>query len=203
MHFTRVEHLATIIANGLESDTRAQASGSLKVEVGDLGIKQGRRNRQVPIAPGGVVADHAAFYYAQLSPMMLKIESGRVPTYKDGCDRIIYLVSTLQRFEEAGLTVRVSDRNAATRYASFIDLTGDVDGHVDWDLMKQKWWHNTSEDPERMERRMAECLVHQVVPWTAFLGVVAKTESTASLARAAIAAAGLTTKVAVRPTWYY
>lgn len=203
MHFTRVEHLPSIIANGLESDTRAQASGSLKIEIGDLGVKRRRRKRSMPLWPGGVIADYVPFYFGDRSPMMLQIHTDRVLTYQEGCDRIIYLVTTLERLDQLGLTVRLSDRNAAKAVTAFIDLSGDIDGHIDWPLMKQRMWKNTVEEPDRQERRMAECLVHQVVPWSALHEVVAKNDSTADEARTALAAAALSVKVAVRPTWYY
>jgi hypothetical protein len=64
MHFTHVSHIAAIAADGLLSDTAAQATASFKVEVGNAGIKEQRRRRPVPVAPGGVVADYAPFYYA-------------------------------------------------------------------------------------------------------------------------------------------
>lgn len=203
MHFTRVEHLPSIIANGLESDTRAQASGLLQIEVGALGIKQRRRERVMRLDPGGTVADYVPFYFAPRSPMMYVIDKGRVPTYQDGCDKVIYLASTLERLAGTGLVVRLSDRNAVFAHAAVIDLEGDVDGHIDWDLMLSRYWHDTLSQPDRKERRMAECLVHQVVPWAAFDEVVAKNDSTAEEARVALAAAGRTTNVAVRPGWYY
>lgn len=94
VHFTRVEHLATIIRGGLLSDSRAQQSGMLQVEVGHPDIKERRRRRPVPAAAGGVVADYVPFYFAPRSPMLYVIERGNVPTYDQGCDRIIYLVTT-------------------------------------------------------------------------------------------------------------
>lgn len=203
LHLTRVEHLPSIIEHGLESDTRAQASGSLQIEVGAMGVKQRRRELEMPVAPGGVIADYVPFYFASRSLMMYQIQTGQVPTYQDGCDRIIYLVSTLERLDELRLTVRLSDRNAAKAVAAFIDLTGDVDGRIDWDLMKQRMWNSTADEPDRMERRMAECLVHQVVPWVAFEQIVAKTEATAAEVRATLATAGRAATVAVRPNWYF
>ncbi|MEV6965201.1 DarT ssDNA thymidine ADP-ribosyltransferase family protein [Hamadaea sp. NPDC051192] len=58
MHFTHIDHLPTIVSRGLLSDSAAQASGNLTREVGNQEIKEQRRRRAVPIAPGGVVADY-------------------------------------------------------------------------------------------------------------------------------------------------
>lgn len=52
-HFTHVGHLATIVREGLVSDTLAQTSGLLSVEVGNHDIKASRRRRVVPVPPVG------------------------------------------------------------------------------------------------------------------------------------------------------
>lgn len=47
---------------------------------------------------------------------------------------------------------------------------------IDWQLMQDTIWRNTEAEPDRVERRMAEFLVHGRVPWEAFLGVAVRTE---------------------------
>jgi hypothetical protein len=159
VHFTRVEHLATIIGGGLVSDTRAQQSGMLQVEIGHHDIKERRRHREVPVAAGGVVADYVPFYFAPRSPMLYVIERGSVPTYDQGCDGIIYLVTTTQRLVEHRLSVAVSDRNAVLAHASIIDLEeSTIEAHIDWALMASTYWNDTPEAPDRKERRMARSL---------------------------------------------
>jgi hypothetical protein len=39
-----------------------------------------------------------------------------------------------------------------------------MDDHIDWPLMKATMWASTTEDPNRMRRRMAEFLIHEAVP---------------------------------------
>ncbi len=77
-HFTRIEHLASIARDGLCCDMEAHQPGRLSVEVGHLDIKERRRRRPVPLAPGGVVADYAPFYFAPRSPMLYRINAGDV-----------------------------------------------------------------------------------------------------------------------------
>lgn len=203
IHFTHVEHLPTIVHEGLLADTVAQARGLLTVEVGILGIKARRRTRVVPIAPGGFVADCAPFYYAPRSPMMFVIERGGVPTYSAGCNELVYLVTTVERLQALGLVTLFTDRNAVLAYASFTSDQAALDELIDWKLMRAHVWSDTPVELDRKERRMAECLAHQRVPWQAFTEVVTKTETCATAARAALATVGGPTPVVVRPGWYF
>lgn len=204
-HFTRVEHLTTIIATGLHCDVVAQDQGLLLKEIGEPGIKQSRRGRPVPVPPGGVVADYVPFYFAPRSPMLYRIVQGGVRSYADGDARIVYLCTTLERLAELGLDPVLTDRNAAKRYAEFHRLS---DGEpetdfIDWPLMRAKMWNNDAEHPDRMERRMAECLVSQMVPWTAIEFVGAKSQTVADEVTALLAGAAHRPRVGIRREWYF
>lgn len=203
MHFTHVSHLAAIAQAGLLSDTAAQAAPSFVVEAGNVGIKEQRRRRVVPVPPGGVVADYAPFYFAPRSPMMSAIANGKVPNYAGSCDELVYLVSSVERITELGLPAVFTDRNAVLRVAKFSTEPADLDTMIDWDLMKAAYWNNTDTEPDRRERRMAECLVHGRVPWSGFLGVSTKDEERARQARTALASVGAKASVGVRPAWYF
>ncbi|GAA0729971.1 hypothetical protein GCM10010199_44810 [Dactylosporangium roseum] len=203
MHFTHVSHLTAIATAGLLSDSAAQGALSFKVEVGNTGIKQQRRQRVVPVAPGGVVADYAPVYFAPRSPMMYAIFKGRVPNYQGTCDELVYLVSKVQHMIDLRLPTVFTDRNAVLQVARFSTHASELASMIDWSLMRATYWTNTEEEPDRLERRMAECLVHNGVPWSAFSAVVARNEARAQQATAALAAAGVATRVYVRPTWYF
>jgi len=49
-------------------------------------------------------------------------------------------------------------------YTDFFDDLKDLD-KVDWALMKQRYWNDTNDDPDRKRRRQAEFLVHDFFPW--------------------------------------
>lgn len=203
LHFTRVEHLGSMVRHGILSDTQAAGEGLTEVAIGHPDIKRMRGQRLVPREPGGVVADYVPFYFAPRSPMLYVIERGSVPGYADGCARIVYLRSTLETLSRVCGTVLVTDRNAVKAYAEFRAFQDGVDDLVDWELMRAAMWNDTAEFPDRKERRMAEALVHGVVPWTAITEVATRSPVVAAEAQRAIEAAGSGTSVSVRPEWYF
>jgi len=204
-HFTRVEHLPTVRKSGLVCDRRAQAEGLLTLEVGKTDIKARRASRPVPVRPGGVVADYVPFYLAPRSPMMYSIHMGNVPGYAEGTDRLVYLATTVERLVELGLDPVLTDRNAVLTYASFVQLRDGEpgDGFIDWPLMDERYWFDTEAYPDRRERRMAECLVQDGVPWEAILFVGVKSQTVAAEVQQLLGSAGAQPSSAVRRQWYF
>ena len=201
-HFTHVDHLPTIVRHGLVADAEAQRDGRIVHEVGDRGVKGRRRRRPVPVG-SRTVADHVPFYLAPRSPMMYKIHRGGVPQYTGSIHELVYLVTTVELLQEAGASLLLSDRNAAKAVAAFSAEPADWDDLVDWPLMGAERWDSTAEDPERMERRMAECLVHAAVPWSVVGWVAASTQQRADAVREVLDAVGSSARAIVRPRWYF
>jgi len=172
-------------------------------DVGNAEIKSNRRTRRVPISPGGFVADYVPFYFAARSPMLSSIYKGNVPTYTAGQDEVVYLLSSVDLIEQHGLRFVFTDRNAALKFARYADDATDLDEFIDWDLMEGQWWNNTPEEPDRMERRMAELLVHHHVPWSAISHVATRTRARERQASAELATVGATTPVSVQSGWYF
>ena len=190
-------------AHGLRCDSEMEASGSTFKEIGNRDIKDRRRGRVVPIPPGGSVADYVPFYFAARSPMLFAIHMGNVPTFKGGQKKVVYLMTSVDSIVDGGLPFVFTDRNAALGLAHYGDNPSELDDHVDWELMEARMWNNTSTEPDRMERRMAELLVHRHVPWSAITGVVTRTEKRNGQASAALATVGVSTAVTVQSDWYF
>jgi hypothetical protein len=203
LHITRYENLPSMVTHGLFSDSQAQKSKMVQVEIGNIGIKAQRARRIVPLAPGGVVADYVPFYFAPRSPMLYAISRGNVATYQQGCDEIVYLVSSTQILGEQELTVLGTDRNAVLAIAEFTADDTYLTGIVDWNLMRARMWNNTPAAPDRMERRQAELLVHGQVPWSAMMGVATKSEEVKIRVETVLSKLGQSTPVAVRSGWYF
>ena len=70
--------------------------------------------------------------------------------------------------------------------------------------MTAKYWNNTPDDPDRKERRQAECLVHPDVPWQAIEGIATKTEHARAQVELVLGTGWLSRpRVAVRAEWYF
>lgn len=202
-HFTHISNLASIAQGGLASDAVVQADGRLQTEVGNQGIKDARRFRAVPCGPGGCVAEYVPFHFSTRSPMHYAIRGGNVATYQGGQADLVYLVSEVSRVVELGLPYVFTDRNAVLALASYSDNTDDLDNLVDWGLMNQTYWQNTAQEPDRRERRMAEFLVHGVVPWKAFVGLGTIDEVRSEQAREVLSSVGVQMDVFVERDWYF
>lgn len=203
LHFTHIDHLPTVLQHGLMSDTEARARELVRCEVGHRGIKERRRDRVVPVEPGGVVADYVPFYFAQRSPMMFVIAKGGVPEYAGGTDPLIYLVSTVERLLGLRRQVVSTDRNAVLDYATFLPDVRDLEEGIDWGLMRARMWNDTVAEPDRKERRMAECLVHRSAPWAAFTEIHVRNEERRTQVVAALRGGAVGVPVHVTPDWYF
>jgi len=202
-HFTHIKNLSPIIANGLRSDAAVRAMGSLQIEVGATQIKERRRRRSVPVGPGGCVGDYVPFYFATRSPMLLTLQSGNVPAYQEGQGSLIYSVSDPDHLEANACELVITDRNAALGHALFYDGLGHLDDAIDWALMNAVMWNNTPNEPDRMERRMAELLVHHRVPFAAIRHIGVLTAARRDEVLEAMASVAEPPRVTVRPRWYY
>jgi hypothetical protein len=207
LHFTHVDNLLSIAAaGGLACDGRARWSG-MRTEVGDTSIKEARRRRPVLVAPGGTVGDYVPFYFAPRSPMMFRIAcdcrdaiSGR---YQGGDRPLVYLAARVGAVVDSGLPWVVTDGNARAAITHFSQDLIEVAQMIDWELMRQKMWSSTAEDPDRERRRAAELLVHGRAPLSLFHEVAAYSDHYADRATVALGDQPLAQRVVVRPDWYY
>jgi ssDNA thymidine ADP-ribosyltransferase, DarT len=204
-HMTRIERLASVVEHGLLPDNVCRQRQIGGVEIGYDHIKRRRASRVVPCGGGGTLADYVPFYFAARSPMLYAITRGLVSEEAANTERIVYLVSSTQTLRDAGLTVVASNRHAELDYAELTDQDGnlDDDDFIDWPLMTARYWNNTPDDPDRKERRQAECLVQPRVPWQVIEGIVAKTERARAQVELVLGPALQPPPVVVRAEWYF
>lgn len=202
-HMTRIERLPSIVDAGLLPDNEVVRQGLPGVEIGYRHIKDRRAQRIVPCGAGGTLADYVPFYFAPRSPMLYTITGGNVSHEAAQTDDIVYLVTSTQRLREADLSVVYSNRHPVLEYADLTDQDSSLDrpDFVDWGLMRVIIWKNTLEDPDRKDRRQAECLAHPSVPWHCIEAIATKTEGAATKVRTLIQSD--TVPITVRRNWYF
>ncbi len=204
-HMTRIERLPSVIEHGLLPDNVCKQRQITGVEIGYEHIKQRRARRGVPCGAGGTLADYVPFYFAPRSPMLYAITHGLVSTEAACTEQIVYLLSSTQTLRRAALTVIASNRHAELGYADMTDHDADLDDDtfIDWPLMRATYWNNTADDPDRKERRQAECLVHPHVPWRAIERIATKTDHARAQVEHVLGETGQPTPVVVSAEWYF
>jgi hypothetical protein len=203
-HFTHIGNLPGILMSGsLCADSLVNRGSDLLVEAADPDIKHSRRTIPISLPPRGFVADYVPFYFAPRSPMLYKLARGGVPTYSDGQDPLIYLVSTVEAVDAAGLPWLFSDGNCAAAVTQLYNDLDDLDTVVDWEVMAATIWKNTADDPDRMRRRMAEFLVYERLPLPLLMGVVVRGPHVKEQVETVLDKHGATLPVGIRPRWYF
>ncbi|MDA3961068.1 MAG: DUF4433 domain-containing protein [Planctomycetota bacterium] len=200
-HITHLRNLPAIVQGGLRCDRSMQHAAH--VCIGYRHIKDRRMQRSVPCAAGGTLGDYVPFYFGPRSPMLFTINQRNTPDYQEGQTPIIHLVFAIDDLWQLGPTCAFTDRHAELGHALFSDDPGKLDEFVDWPLMKQDYWNDVPTYPDRKERRQAEFLVHQAVPWTAVHGIGVINVDMESQVRQSIASAAHQPTISVSPNWYY
>lgn len=133
---------------------------------------QSKRHRQpIPCGPKGVIHDYVPFYFGPLSSMMLNLKTGRVAGYTEGQEPLIYLVSTCQFVEQAGVPFVFSDGHGIAAFTNWYSRLTDLD-KVDWDMVSQRYWADNVNDMDRQRRKQAEFLIHRFCPWSLIQKIV-------------------------------
>ncbi len=172
------------------------------IHIGDLKLIENRHNHPVRVVPpGGSLGEYVPFYFGPLSPMLLRIRNGTGVVQRPQED-IVYICCNLTTVLENCAIWCFTDGHAKKSISTFYNKLEDLD-KVDWDMVKQKWWHNTEEDTDRERRKQAEFLVYDRVPVNCISGLIVYNEATAEDLRRVVEEANLAIPVVVRPSFYY
>lgn len=131
----------------------------------DTQVQGARANVQIDCGPQGTIHDYVPFYFGCLSPMMLKLKTGRVTGYTGGQDPLIYLVTTVQAIVEAEMAFAFSNGHGLAAFTDWFDDLDSLD-EVDWKMVNQRYWTDNVDDMDRQRRKQAEFLVHDMCPWS-------------------------------------
>ncbi|CAN7343320.1 DUF4433 domain-containing protein [Acidovorax delafieldii] len=214
-HITAIGNLPALCrAGALLSKTQCAAEGVAYQNIAHAGAQGVRAAKQVALPPGGLVHDYVPFYFAPRSPMLSAIHNGRVA----GCDLrqqdIVHLETSVERVTAGGVPFVFFDRNATRAYSKPYNDVAQLADAVAWDLITEhpaldgfcKYFQDRHQDEryvDRMERRMAEFLVHGRVPLAAFTRVGVCNTPQAQAVQAILDAAGVPLRAEVKTDWYF
>jgi len=199
-HITALDNLASIVkCKGIYCKNQ-QPQGCRNIAYENI---QARRSSTIVLLhPGGTLHDYVPFYFAPRSPMLYAIYKGLVNGYNDGQERIIYIVSSVEKIEECGLKYVFTDGHAVMMLTDFYNNKTDLD-KIDWEIMNSRYWNDTAEDGDRKRRRQAEFLLHQFLPVTAILGIGVYDIAVKNEVEEELSKNGAPTPVKVFQDWYY
>lgn len=192
------DNLPWILDNGLLCDN-SNLKAPEYVAIGNADVER-RRLREVPITPGGVLADYVPFYFTPFPLLMKHIHSGwSVP--RRGNDEIVILVASLHRAERSGRRFVYTDAHAYPEWTRYYNDLADLD-QVDWPLLQQRDFTRDPDDPRKMERHQAEALIHRHLPASELTGIICYTDALKESIGRELASRGLALPVHARPGWY-
>lgn len=198
---THVDNLPWLLANGLHCAHGAADPNFVAIGNQDLIGKRARR--QVPVPPGGTLADYVPFYFTPRSPMLLNIKTGYSGIIRRPNEEIVVLVSSCQAMDQNGVTILFTDRHAYVATAAWSRNHGDLAALVDWDILRRHDFAWTDDYPDKMERYQAEALAHRHVPPSALLCIGCASGEMKPAIDSRIDVAGMALPVYVRPGWYF
>jgi len=193
-------NLPWILANGLHSRSSVLQDPGFE-DIGNAEIIARRQSREVPIEPGGDLADYIPFYFTPRSPMLYNIKTGYGGIKQRPNHDIVILISSLIKLEELGVRYVFTDRHAVLTAARFFIQRADLD-QVDFELLQRGDFRRDENDPGKFERYQAEALAHQHVPVEALLGVACCTDPV-PYGLEAVTSAGVSVKIFDRTEWYF
>lgn len=156
---THVNNLPWILDNGLH----CKASNVLDpnfVVIGNADLIQKRPTKRVPVDPGGMLDQYIPFYFTPCSPMLFNIRTGRNNVRQRSSQELVLVVTSLRTLATHGVPFVFSDRHAFMQLAKFSSSLNDLDC-LAWNYWQRRDFRRDPDNPEKMERYMAEALVHR------------------------------------------
>jgi len=202
-HITHIRNLPNILRDGgLWCDRVVMQRNLAHVGIAHQHIKDRRAQKQVPCAPGGMVADYVPFYLAPRSPMLYVISRGGVENYSEGQQPILHLVSSAETVLTAGLPFTFTDGHAEMYISRFFTDLCDID-QIDWKIMENPIWRDTLQDGDRKRRRQAEFLVYQFFPFDLIESIGVINQTMAQQVNGLLQLLAKKPAVQLMPSWYY
>ncbi len=202
---THIGNLSVLLKRGgLHAANFTPVDGLEYRTIHHTNIQITRHATQVPCGPKGTAHDYVPFYFGAHSPMLYVLKQGGVEGYSEGQRPLIYLATTAQAVEQAGIPFVFTDGHAAMAFTGWFSELTDLD-RVDWDATRARYWKDTPDDMDRKRKKQAEFLVHEFLPWDVVVEVGVFDKEMKSRVEHEIARhdPGMKKTVRIQRGWYY
>lgn len=202
-HITHVDNLSSILAEGgLWCKTQQIQRNIPYLNIAHTHIQDRRATTRVPCGSKGILHDYVPFYFAPRSPMLGAVHMDHVTGYEGGQEDVIYLVSAAEVIHQNNLPFVFTDGHATVKFSIYYTALDDL-RHIDWAIMRDKYWRDTEEDQDRKRRRQAEFLIHSFVPLGSLLGLATHNQAVNEKVQGLLDTYAPGLKSGVRRHWYY
>lgn len=198
---THRRNVPWILRNGLHCRNSECLDPDFR-SIGNQDLIARRRDREVPIEPGGRLSHYIPFYFTPCTPMLLNILTGFGAVTREAADDIVVLVARLPMLLDAGIRCITTDRHAVLETAKFFDGRAGL-GHVDWQLLQGRDFRRDPTRSDKLERYQAEAMIHGSMSADLLAGMACSSETVQRELASLVAGASLGFPVTVRPTWYW
>lgn len=202
-HITHYQNLYSILKNkGLSAYSKVTNEEAIYTNIAHQGLQGRRSTTNVPVYPNGCLHDYVPFYFASRSPMLYAIIQGQVDGFEGTEEEIVYIMTRTDRIQDAGLPFVFTDGHAIMSITEFYNDLSKLT-KVDWDIMREWYWNDTEEDPDRKRRRQAEFLVHDFVGIQHFIGFAVRNEKMKQIVQEILVEYEIDLPVAIRKHFYF
>lgn len=196
-----VDNLPWMVEHGLQCRNTPNANQNY-VSIGSEELIGVRKERQVPIEPGGDYGDYIPFYFTPFSIMMYNIKTGYgVPQRRS--NEILICVSSLHDLHAQGRQFVFTNQHACSAGLEFSNDLTDLEELVDWPLLRSKNFKKDPDDPGKALRYQAEAMVYGDIPLESLKGIVCHSEAVLGKIRAIVSKRHPELALKALPTWYF
>ncbi|MFZ3033198.1 MAG: DUF4433 domain-containing protein [Parvibaculum sp.] len=208
-HIVHVDKLASIVGEGLLSDSDMEQRTDLGTTIGMSSIKRRRReDLQLSCHPGLFVGECVPFYFCPRSIMLylihranhaeLAYRGGQTPILHLECD----LRSAVQWAEANRKRWAFSLSNAGSYYCEHRTNLAHL-GELDWESIATTRWSGPGISGQVKEGKQAEFLIENSFPWHLVERIGMYSDNYAPQIARAMRGANHRPPVEVRRDWYY
>lgn len=202
-HLSCIENLESIIQNGMIFSNRMIHLNKILVkDISYTGIQDKREKQEVPLPPYGNLHDYVPFFFCPRPPLLYPIKSKIHESFHGDQSSILHLVTSINKVIAQDSQFVFTDGQAIMKFTQFFNDIDDLSA-LDWLIIKEKYWGNTSDDGDRIRRKQSEFLIKDSVSVHLIKEIGVMNESISNRVKDLIIKNDLNSEVKVVPEWYY